>query len=69
MYFLFDKETKDNAENCINKLISNAAAEGFGLTHSRTSHPEFAIQYARNPGLSILQKRLKAALDPDAVIV
>jgi len=67
-YFLFDQETKDNAENCINKLISNAAAEGFGLTHSRTSHPEFAIQYARSPGLSILQKRLKTALDPDAVI-
>jgi 4-cresol dehydrogenase (hydroxylating) len=67
-YFLFDEKTKINTETCVNELIAKAHARGFGLSHSKITHPDFRIQYKTNAGMSVLQGRLKTALDPETVL-
>ncbi|MFT5133547.1 MAG: 4-cresol dehydrogenase (hydroxylating), partial [Gammaproteobacteria bacterium] len=67
-FFLFDKETKTSTEECVNELIAAAYAQGFTLSHSKITHPDFHIQYETNAGMSVLHKRLKSALDPQAVL-
>ena len=67
-YFLFDDDEREKTEKCVNEVIKNAAEKGFSLSHNSTNHPDMKISYDTNEGMSILQKRLKAALDPQQVL-
>ena len=68
-YFLFDDDTREETEKCVNEVIAFAAQKGFGLNHNSTNHPHMKISYEANEGMSILQNRLKTALDPAQVLV
>ncbi len=63
-YLLFDGDQLQDAGECLGEMISKADAEGFGLTHQDTNHPELLIFTNSNRGLNELQGRLKQALDP-----
>lgn len=63
-YILFDGTQLEQVGKCLGELLSNAEAEGFGLTHQNTNHPELYIVNNANKGLAELQGKLKQALDP-----
>ncbi len=67
-YILFDNNSRERTEKCVNEIVSSAAEKGFGLTHSNSNHPELRIIQRVNAGMALLQDRLKEALDPDLIL-